>query len=65
MSRTYRSGKYINVFTDNAIENITLKNWILTDRCELVTTVKPTEEFTESLLEKFLLLLQHSFTATQ
>jgi hypothetical protein len=37
----------------------------LTDRCELVTTVKSTEEFIESLLEKLLLLLRHSFIATQ
>jgi hypothetical protein len=34
-------------------------------RCELVTTVKSTEEFIESLLEKLLLLLCHSLTATQ
>jgi hypothetical protein len=32
---------------------------------ELVTTVKSTEEFIKSLLEKLLLLLRHSFTATQ
>jgi hypothetical protein len=37
----------------------------LTDRCELVTTVKSTEEFIETLLEKLLLLLHHSFIATQ
>jgi hypothetical protein len=54
-----------NVFTDNAIENITFKEWILTDRCELVTIVKSSEEFIESLLEKLLLLLCHSFIATQ
>jgi hypothetical protein len=53
------------VFTGNAIENITFKQWISTDRCELVTIVKSTEEFIESLLEKLLLLLLHSFTATQ
>jgi hypothetical protein len=52
------------VFTDNAIENITFKLWISTDRCELVTTVKSTVEFIELLLEKLLLLL-HSFIATQ
>jgi hypothetical protein len=50
-----------DVFTDNAIENITFKQWISTDRCELLTTVKSTEEFIESLLEKLLLLLRHSF----
>jgi hypothetical protein len=50
-----------DIFTDNAIENITFKQWISTDRCELVTTVKSTEEFIELLLEKLLLLLRHSF----
>jgi hypothetical protein len=41
-----------NVFTDNATQNITFKQWILTDRRESVTTVKSDEKFTESLLEK-------------
>jgi hypothetical protein len=50
-----------DVFTDNAIEKITFKLWISTDRWELVTTVKSTEEFIVSLLEKLLLLLHHSF----
>jgi hypothetical protein len=54
-----------DVFTDNAIENITFKQWISTDRCELVTIVKSTEELIESLLEKLLPLLRHSFIATQ
>jgi predicted metal-binding protein len=54
-----------DVFTDNAIENITFKQWILTDRCELITTVKSTEEFIESLLEILLLQLCHSIIATQ
>jgi hypothetical protein len=54
-----------DVFTDNAIENSTFKEWILADRCELVMIVKSTEEFIESLLEKLLLLLCHSFIATQ
>jgi hypothetical protein len=60
MSRTYQ-----DVSTDNAIENNTFKQWISTDRCELGITVKTTEEFIESLLEKLLLLLHqpiiHSF----
>jgi hypothetical protein len=55
-----------DVFTNNTIENITFKKWILADRCVLVVaTVKSTEEFTESLLEKLLLLLRHSFITTQ
>jgi hypothetical protein len=54
-----------HVFTDNAIENIAFKQWISTDRCELITIVKSTEEYIESLLEILLLLLCHSFIATQ
>jgi hypothetical protein len=49
-----------DLFTDNAVENITFKQWILTDRCELVIIVNSVEEFIESLLEKLLLLLRHS-----
>jgi hypothetical protein len=52
-----------DVFTDNAIGNITFKQWISTFRCELVTIVKSAEAFIESLLEKLLLLLCHLFTA--
>jgi hypothetical protein len=48
-----------DVFTDNAIENIIFEGWI-----SIVTTVKLTEEFIESLFEKLLLLLCHTFTAT-
>jgi hypothetical protein len=51
------------VFSDNAMENITFKQWILTERYELVTIVKLTEEFVQSLLEKLLLLLCHEFIA--
>jgi hypothetical protein len=42
----------------------TFKQWISTDRCELVTIIKSAEELIESLLEKLLLLL-HSSTGTQ
>jgi hypothetical protein len=54
-----------DVFTDNAIENIAFKQWISTHRCELITIVKSTEEYIESLLEILLLLLCHSFIAAQ
>jgi hypothetical protein len=54
-----------NVFTDNAIENITFKQWILTHKFELLNTVKSTEEFIESLLENLFLLLCHSLIGTQ
>jgi hypothetical protein len=51
----------LDVFTDNAFENIAFKQWISTDRCELITILKSTEEYIESLLEILLLLLCHSF----
>jgi hypothetical protein len=46
-----------DVFTDNAIENLTFKQWIVTDRCELVTMLKSAEKFIETLFEELLLLL--------
>jgi hypothetical protein len=45
------------------VENITFTAWILTDRCELVTTVQLTEKFITSLLEKLLPLFCHLFIA--
>jgi hypothetical protein len=42
-----------------------MKQWFLTDRCHLLNTVKSAEELIESLLEKLLLLLHHSFIAMQ
>jgi hypothetical protein len=53
------------VFTDNIVENVTMKQWFLTDRCHLLNILKSAEELIESLLEKLLLLLHHSFIATQ
>jgi predicted metal-binding protein len=50
-----------DVFSDNAIENITFKQWISTDCCKLITSAKSTEELIESLLEKLLFLLHHTF----
>jgi hypothetical protein len=54
-----------DAFTSNIIENLTFRQWILTERCPFVTTVKSTEEITASFPEKMLLVLFHSFTATQ
>jgi hypothetical protein len=54
-----------DVFVDNANENITFKQWMLTNRCELVTIVKSCEEFSESLFEKMLHVLRHSLIAAQ
>jgi hypothetical protein len=53
------------IFTDGAVANITFRQWVWTDRRGLITTVKSTEDFIESLLEKLLLRLHHSFTSTQ
>jgi tRNA A-37 threonylcarbamoyl transferase component Bud32 len=39
------------MFTDNAVENITFKQWVSTDRCELETIVKSVGELIESLHE--------------
>jgi hypothetical protein len=68
-SECHRPTKLANtleyVFTGNALENLTFKQQILTGRCELVTTIKSSEEFTDTLLEKLLLLLHYSFTVTQ
>jgi hypothetical protein len=50
-----------HVFTDNAIENIAFKQCISKNRRELITIVKSTEEYIESLLELLLLILFHSF----
>jgi hypothetical protein len=51
MSAVYRPTALENilqdVFIDNSTENITFKQWILTDSCELVTSVKSTEVFIE------------------
>jgi hypothetical protein len=40
-----------DVFTDNTVENLSFIQWILTDRCALVTIIKPAEDLIESLLE--------------
>jgi hypothetical protein len=55
-----------DVFSDNAIENITFKQWISTARRELITIVKSTEELIESLLINcYFYFVIHSFIATQ
>jgi hypothetical protein len=41
---TNLENKLEDVFTNNAIENTTFKQWISTYRCELITIVKSTEE---------------------
>ena len=53
-------------FELNCIENITYKQWIQVEkRTSLETLVKPTEEFINTLFEKFPKLLLHSFLASQ
>jgi hypothetical protein len=53
-----------DVVTDNAIENISFKQWILTDRHEVVTTLRSTEEFTAWKTVTFSLSFSHCNTAS-
>lgn len=44
-------------------EEICFKQWVHTDRAELITQIKATDEFLHSLVEKLLALKTHHFTA--
>lgn len=48
---------------DEMPEEICFKQWVNTDRAELITQIKATDEFLESLVEKLLALKTHHFTA--
>ena len=52
-------------FDDNVIDDIQYKQWTTTDRCNLVTVVKTTEEFIENRSARIPALLQHSFIASR
>jgi hypothetical protein len=56
-------GTLDDVFTHNASEKFTFKQSTSTYKCEIVFIVQSTKEFIESLLEKLILLLCHSFFA--
>lgn len=48
---------------DEMLEEICFKQWVNTDRAELITQIKSTDEFLESLVEKLVALKTHHFTA--
>jgi hypothetical protein len=54
-----------NIFEENANETITCKQWLTTDRLTLETTIKSTEDFLDTLIEKLSALLRHSFMTTR
>jgi hypothetical protein len=45
-----------NIFEENATEAISCKQWLLTDKSILVTTIKSSEDF-ETLIDKLSALL--------
>lgn len=51
----------LNQRIDEMPEEICFKQWVNTDRAELITQVKATDEFLESLVEQLLALKTHHF----
>lgn len=54
-----------NVLEENMIENVTFRQWVTVDRCNLETVQKSSSEFVEVLCEKIVLLIRHDFIAKQ
>jgi hypothetical protein len=54
-----------NLIEENAIEHVTFKQWMSTDRSTPEITVKPSDEFSDMLTAKLAVLQQHSFVAVQ
>ena len=54
-----------DIFESNAVDEITYKQWITTDRSTIETITHSTDEFLEILFDKLKLLLHHSFIAVQ
>jgi hypothetical protein len=54
-----------NIFEENAIEAITHKQWLTTDRSTIETTIKSSEDFLDTLTDKLSALLRLSFVASQ
>jgi len=52
-------------FEEQLIEEITYKQWLTTDRCNLDTITHSTEDFLDILMQKLNSLLSHSFIAKQ
>lgn len=54
----------LQLLLDNElVDNITYKQWVSVDRCNLVTFIKTADEFIETLCEQLLILKRHSFIA--
>lgn len=51
------------VFEINAIEEISYKAWISTDRCKLINVTSDSSEFIDSLIESLEKLVQHDYIA--
>jgi len=57
--------RLINKLDARIIETITFKQWVSVDRCKLETLTKSVDDFVEYFCEKVVILLPHSFIATQ
>lgn len=54
-----------SIMDDNMIEEIRFKKWESVDRCTLETVCMSVDDFLDSLCDKLVDLLRHSFIATQ
>jgi hypothetical protein len=54
-----------SLLEQNAVEHVIFKHWISTDRLALKTTVKPSNEFSDVLIVKLVILQPHSFVAVK
>lgn len=52
-------------FEENLIENVTYRQWVSVDRCNLETLQKSNEDFINVFCEKLTLLVKHDFVAKQ
>jgi hypothetical protein len=50
---------------DDDDESIKYKQWVTTDRCDLVTVIEPLDDFVEKLVEKLLTLKTHHYVSIQ
>ncbi|XP_066600762.1 uncharacterized protein [Prorops nasuta] len=55
----------INIFENNAIENITYKHWVSDPRATLETTVKSSYDFAQHFCDKLKAMLPHSYIAKE
>lgn len=54
-----------NAYLKSNTEHITYKQWVQVDRCDLITVVKPVDEFVDSIAHHLKKLITHSFIATE